>query len=89
MSPERALWQAVLLRAVTDATAVDPAGDDSRRAKQDAIRWLTLGGRDFREVCSNAGMDPDFIQDAFLGGRIDPALLRASEETKQRNGKAT
>ena len=81
MTPEKRLWQSVVLRAVLDATAIDPSSDENRRAKPDADRWLHNGGRDFREACSLAGFDPDFIRGAYTSGRINAELLRSTEVT--------
>jgi hypothetical protein len=80
ISPEKRLWQTVVYRALIDATAENPAGPENIRAKRDAISWLKTGGRDFRKVCSLAEIDPDFVREAFLAGRIDPVLLRAAEQ---------
>lgn len=80
ISPEQRLWQSVLYRAVMDATDPDPGSDETIRAKRDALSWLRGGGKDYRKVCSLAGVDPDFIRDAFLAGRINRDLLKAAEK---------
>ena len=79
MSPEKRLWQSVVVKALTDATAVDPSSDEDLRAKREADSWLRGGGKDFRRVCSLAGFDPDFIRDAYTSGRVDGELLRSKE----------
>ena len=67
-SPERALWQTVLLTAIEDALL--PERRTYNRAKVDADRWIRGGGKDFRAACSYAGFDPDHVRDAYLAGRI-------------------
>lgn len=71
MTPEQILWQSVLLKAITDAAAINPAGDENKRAKTDADNWLRGGGRDFRRVCDFAGFDPDFIREKYIAGKIN------------------
>ena len=67
-SPERALWQTVLLTAIEDAML--PERRTYNRAKRDADQWIRRGAKDFRAVCSYAGFDPDHVRDAYLAGRI-------------------
>lgn len=78
MSPEQHLWQRVVLQALDDALADNPASVENRRAKRDARLWLDHGGRNFRHVCAMTGWDPDFIRDKWKAGRIDRKLLRAA-----------
>lgn len=78
ITPERHLWQSVLIMAVTDATYVGDV-QDLRREKRTADRWLRGCGRDFRRVCTLAGMDPDFVSEAYAGGRINGELLRSAQ----------
>lgn len=80
MTPEKKLWQSVVLKAFTDATADNPSSREDVMAKRDAIAWITRGGRDYRMVCSLAEIDPDFARDAFLDGRVNADLLRAAEK---------
>lgn len=86
--PQQLLWQAVVLRALYDATNDHPTGykrkhapgssREETRYRLQAIAWITEGGDDFRAVCTLAGLDPDFIQDAFMAGKIDGRRLRDS-----------
>ena len=69
-SPDRALWQTVLLTAIDDAMHPERRSESYNRAKVDADRWVRGGGKDFRAVCSYAGFDPDHVRDAYLAGRI-------------------
>lgn len=77
--PERRMWQAVVYRAAVDAVCPS-TGDDGERNRRDADTWFRRAGKDFRMVCSLAGLDPDFIHDAYVAGKIDPDLLKASEK---------
>ena len=82
MSPEQILWQSVLMQAARDATAPNPGDKETIRAKVEADAWFRRGGKQFRQVCMMAGFDPDFIRDAYIGGRIDGKLLRSSQDVR-------
>lgn len=79
--PETLLWQAVVLRAFEDATAVKVSSKGSNGGvpteleRQQARAWILGRGPDFRKVCALAGMDPDFLADNFQNGRINPGSL--------------
>jgi len=86
MTPEQKLWQSVVVKAALDATS-NPLQNTKdytyqELAKKQADAWLRTGGMDFKEVCNLAGLDPDFIRDAYIGGRINAELLR-SKDAKQ------
>ena len=72
MEAEKTLWQSVVFRAVADA--LHPRSglgrSEAHRATRAARRWFRDGGKDYREVCSNAGMNADFIRESILSGRI-------------------
>ncbi|MYZ46462.1 hypothetical protein [Propylenella binzhouense] len=53
----RALWAAVLLQAITDATA-NPVASTEVLATARARDWFKGNATDFREVCEAAGLDP-------------------------------
>ncbi len=59
-----------------------PVAVGKRRAynieQRHAIAWIERGGSDFRMVCAMAGMDPDFLRDQFMAGKVDGVLLRAA-----------
>jgi hypothetical protein len=76
ISPEREMWQAVLLKAFTDATAPDPKTREDILAKRAADSWIRNCGRDFRHVCALAGMSASFLSEAYLRGRVSPEGLR-------------
>lgn len=73
-SPEQIMWQSVVYRAALDATGIDA------REKRDADNWFRRAGSHFRAVVTMAGMDPDFVRDAYIAGRVDRDLLRAAAE---------
>jgi hypothetical protein len=75
------MWQDVVLLALLDATVETPRDTAAKVAKAEAIAWITTGGKDFQEVCGNAGSDPDFVRDMFLAGKICPVLLRTKQAT--------
>ena len=71
-SPEQILWQGVVFRAVIDAT-----GDD-KGPREEADRWIRRGGPKYKRVVTLSGMDPDYLRDAYIAGRVRPDLLRAA-----------
>lgn len=75
--PYRRMWQHVVLLAVRDAV-VPYSSKDGKHNRIAADRWLRFGGKDFRQVCTSAGLDPDFIRDAYLSGRIDYKALASA-----------
>ena len=78
MTPEKALWQAVVLRMAEDATFVGDGSPSSTRQqdRRDAQRWFARAGKDFHEVCELAGLNPEFVSEAANDGRIDGEALR-------------
>ncbi len=60
---EIALFRAVVLRALSDATRADGGGRDALQERSHAQEWLLSGSRDFRDVCRFAELDPDYICD--------------------------
>ena len=61
---ERALWNAVLKQAYSDAfkTLSDPL---SKRQKPKALDWFRINNEDFVEVCDGADKDPDYVMEKF------------------------
>lgn len=59
--PEMSLWNAVIVRAIEDAIGNHYAGDYGFN-RDLAINWLERGGKDFRNVCEYAGLQPDYVQ---------------------------
>ena len=85
MTPEKAMWQAVLSLALRDATST-AQGRDRPRDRASADRWLTCGGESFESACECAGFEPDVIRNRYVGGHIDPRALRL--DTKSRWARA-
>ena len=77
-APEQKLWQAVIYNAVLEATHPDPV-QESLMWKKEADRWLRRGS-DLHVVCALAGIDPDFVRGAYIDGRINRDLLKASQQ---------
>lgn len=75
-TPERALFQGVVMQALRDATEEYGNKKPSREHKE-AVCWITHGGQEYRQACDLAGMDHEFIREKFLAGRINGRLLRA------------
>lgn len=82
-STERAMWGAVVERVILDAKRnPDNMSKNSRsdgvtraemlNARGDALRWLRGNTRDFRDVCTNAGLEPNEVK------RL--AILKLGEE---------
>jgi len=80
MTPEKHLWQAVVFKAIMDATANDPKNGDDIAEKRRSDIWIRKGGPDFVQVCTMAGIDPAFIREAYISGRIDRDMLRKEKE---------
>lgn len=62
-SGELQLWQTVLFTAVKDALE----GQDQERPALDRFRadqWIRGNSKDFRLVCTLAGLEPEFIRSA-------------------------
>jgi len=76
--PEKLLWQRVLEQAFVDAT--HPGGSkEVRREQPTADAWVSRCGKDFRFVCTLAGMDADFLSDNYRAGRFSRDHLKAAE----------
>lgn len=56
----RSIWLAVIYQALEDATTTKHATAPVERAQ--ARAWLSSMGKDFREVCALAGVEPDQIR---------------------------
>lgn len=76
LTPEKKLWQAVLIVAIRDAM-LSVSSQNSRTNKEYADRWLRDCGRDFRVVCTLAGMDPEFVSERYRAGMDLTALRHA------------
>ena len=59
--PERALWLAVIERAVADALTSRYGLNTPEHQAHAARAWFSLHNPDFREVCRLADLHPDFV----------------------------
>jgi hypothetical protein len=59
--PEQRLWKAVLAQMLYDALSDFENKFINRDEKKAAEFWLTHKTKDFVDVCTNAGFDPDYI----------------------------
>jgi len=78
ISGEQYLWQSVVRQAVVDA-AYRGEDRESRHEKVMADHWLRGNGSDFRHVCNLAVIDPDFLHEAYVNGRIDRDRLKSAQ----------
>ncbi len=58
---EVALWRGVITQALMDAGS-DSQKDDARKAKAEAIAWLSGISDDFYAVCSLARLNPEYVK---------------------------
>lgn len=73
------LWQRVVLQALRDAIVPRLRPDtETQSARLSAVNWLNSGSKDFREVCSLAGFDPDMVADWWRAARRDPDKMEAA-----------
>jgi hypothetical protein len=67
--PERAIFLAVIERAMNDALGIALSASrprDVARIRGEAVQWFTEAGRDFHMVCEMAGVDPDALRTTAL-----------------------
>ncbi len=69
-SSERSMWAAVLTQMLMDATS-QSRKDEARKAKLDAITWLTEANDDFVLVCEYAGYEPARVRE-----KVNQVLMR-------------
>ena len=79
MKPEQRLWQSVVYQAFIDATSPDTRASTQR----DADAWIKGCGKNFRFACLNAGVDPDFLSEAYRNGRVNRELLKSKSRIEQ------
>ena len=63
-SPELNLWKAVLSLAFSDALCKNESRP-SAVLKSKAHRWFMFSSRDFKDVCSYAGYDGDYVKSNY------------------------
>lgn len=60
-----ALWRAVITQALMDAGSQSKKSEN-KKAKQEAIDWLTRDKESFLSVCAMADMCPDYVREKAL-----------------------
>jgi len=80
ISPEKRMWQAVVYQAFSDASMEEPASREALTEKRRSDAWIRSNGRDFKEACGLAGMNPDFLSEAYVSGRFDRAALKSAQK---------
>lgn len=80
ISPERALFQAIIIRAIMDLKGDNPlCGPAAGKAVQrQAAAWLGGNSRDFQMICTFAGLNPDAVREAFHAGKLTEARLETA-----------
>jgi len=71
--PFRKLALAVISLAIRDAQASGfstGSSGTSAQQKRAATSWITDCNRDFKVWCDVAGLDPEYISEAFIAGRL-------------------
>jgi hypothetical protein len=83
MTPEQELWQSVVFQAVVDGLSPKDTGSaQDRKARREADAWVRAAGPDMREVCGMAGIDPQFLRDAYTSGRISLEAIKSADAAK-------
>lgn len=72
---ERAVWKAVILQMLEDATSEAKKPQDSRN-REHARAWLDGTSQDFHTVCDLAGFDPAYIRSKVKKALAAPADWR-------------
>ena len=82
-SPERRLMFAIIIAAINDALGCSPVNDRGQRDRESetARRWFDEAGRDFREVCHLAELEPAKVRRAAL------AYIEAQEGVQRGKGR--
>lgn len=79
-SPERTLWQMVLLAGLQHALGKPLSYYEKPKGRARTFEsyrsWI--GSKDFRIVCALAGIDADFILDKYHAGKIDVKMLNGT-----------
>ncbi len=60
-SAEIALCRAVILQAVVDASNTSNNAA-SKQFEKEALEWLFINNENFKEVCTSAGLEVDFVR---------------------------
>ncbi len=60
LTPEIALWRAVILQSILDRLTQSKRGSDIL-ARKNAKNWMKIDNEDFLAVCEFAQLEPDFV----------------------------
>jgi len=83
ISPEKQMWQSVVMQAFLDASAsTGTGGAPSSREKAEAIAWIMDCRSDFRMACSLAGLSATQLSKSFRDGRVDFDAIRVREKSR-------
>ncbi len=84
---ERALWRAVIVQALMDASC-GSAKQEAQQDKHDALIWLRGNSRDFFTVAWYAGFEPEYLREMVarsLEGNCRWRALPGEGERKRHN----
>lgn len=73
-SPEKAMYQKVVLLGVLDA--LDGYDSRGRKRNDPDDGWIYSNSRDFREVCDRAGINAEMLHKAYRENRLSRSALR-------------
>ena len=59
-SPEVALRRSIILQAIIDASNTSSC-KEAKKHEQEAKLWLFNNHEEFRQICCDAGLEPDFV----------------------------
>lgn len=90
-SPERDLWQSVLMQAITDARLEPscwPVPVSAYEAAAEARTYLTTPSKDLSHVCSLAGMDVDALLERMQRkiAKVPPLCSPEPPQPRQKRG---
>ncbi len=94
MAPEQEIFQAVIERALMDAfwdgEIKNKGGIRSEAicARDQADTWLRGMSKDFKTICHLAGIDPHFLRDNYVAGKIDRVEFYNAQAAKSKSRKS-
>lgn len=85
-APERALWRAIIVQALMDASSQSQK-PDAIYSKHEALFWLEGTSLDFVMVCECAGYNPSYIRRMAKRALLNGCKWRASPGEGRQRGK--
>ena len=76
--PEQRLWQRLIVLLLTDARgkAADISNHENKKQLQKtAIKWFLENGDDFHEVCSLAGLKPEWVRSNIIKVLLNEGVI--------------